>query len=144
MLRESTGRGAVEKPAARDGPAEDLLDGEAVDDGLERRAAADDRLRRRPVAAGLVIGDAEVLRVVPALDDVDGSAKREPPVDDDRIRDAALRASRPSSERPKLNSKYSGIQAPASGSFRTQTRRSRPIAAISSRHTRGIAGASSS
>ena len=47
-----------------------------------------------------------------------------------------LRSSRPSSARPKLYSKYSGVHGADSGSLRIHTRRSRPIAAISSRHTR--------
>ncbi len=55
-----------------------------------------------------------------------------------------LRSSRPSSARPKLYSKYSGVHGADSGSLRIHTRRSRPIAAISSRQTRSIAGASRS
>jgi hypothetical protein len=55
-----------------------------------------------------------------------------------------LRSSRPSSDRPKLYSKYSGVQPSASGSFLTQTRRSRPRAAISSDQHARIAGASCS
>ena len=105
MLGESAGRRAVEQPPAADRPAEQLLDREPVDDRLQRRAAADDGPRRRAVAAGLVIGDAQLLRAVLRFDHVDRSAQHEAAVDHDRS--ATLRSSRPSSDRPKLNSKYS-------------------------------------
>ncbi len=53
-----------------------------------------------------------------------------------------LRGSRPSSFRPKLNSKYAGCQSSSSASFCTQMPRSRRRSSISSRQTRSIAGAS--
>ena len=56
-----------------------------------------------------------------------------------------LCSSRPSVARPKANSKRSGVQsAPSSASRSSQILRSRVIAAISSRHTRSMAGASRS
>ena len=93
MIGESARGGAVEQPSAADRSAEQLLDREAVDDRLQRGAAADDRPRRRPVAAGLVIGDPQLFRLVAGLDDVDRAAQHEAAVDRDRLGDAALVAS---------------------------------------------------
>ena len=53
-----------------------------------------------------------------------------------------LRGSRPSSFKPKLNSKYFGTHACSPASFRSQIPRSLRSSPISSRHTRSIAGAS--
>ena len=53
-----------------------------------------------------MIGDPQHVEIGAALDQIDRPAQHEPPVDDDRIRQA--RGSRPSSFRPKLNSKYFG------------------------------------
>ena len=70
MLGKSSRRRRVEEPAFPDRAAENLLDGQTVDHWLKRSAAADDRSRRRAVAAGLVVGDAQLRRSLSRLDDV--------------------------------------------------------------------------
>src|SRR5262249_46778935 len=89
VIGEPSRRRAVEEPPRMHAGVERLLDGEAVQDGLEDAAPADHGLPGRAVPAGLVIGDAEETgsRSLP-LDEIDRSAQLEPPVDEDRIRDA--------------------------------------------------------
>ena len=59
-LGEAAGSRAVVETPFGHRPRQDLLDRQRVEDRLQRRAAADDRPRRRAVAAGLVIGDAQL------------------------------------------------------------------------------------
>ncbi len=93
MLGESAGRSRVEQASFAHRPAQDLLDGEAVDHGLHHAAAADDRPRVRAVAPRLVVGDAQFRRTLHRLDDVHGAAQDEAIVDADRLGLAALVAS---------------------------------------------------
>ena len=99
-------------------------------------AAAWRRRRRsgpvvRAVLSGLVIGDRGTRR-----DRRDRSIRSTDPRSTNRPSTATgsgrLRGSRPSSCRPKLNSKYAGTQARSSASFCTQMPRSRRSSSISS------------
>ena len=120
-----------------------LRDGDAIQHRLQHRAPSDHRLPRRPISSRLVIGHAQRL-VRPARRSIRSTEPRSKNRPSRCTGSGTLRGSRPSSLKPKLNSKYSGIQSCADGSRRAQTRRSRAISAISSRHTRSIAGASCS
>src|SRR5688500_7752325 len=93
MLGKSTRCRRVEEATFPHRTAEDLLNCQAVDDRLKRGAAADDRPRRGPIPARLVVGDPKFPRTFPGLDDVDRAAKDEAVADRDRLALAARVAS---------------------------------------------------
>src|SRR3990170_8497472 len=93
MLGKTAGRRRIEQPPFPHGTPEDHLDGETVDDRLQRAAAADDRPRRRPVPPRLVICDPQLLRSLPRLDQVHRAAENEPIVNPHRLPLAACIAS---------------------------------------------------
>ena len=144
VVDESARRRAVEQAAGRDRRLQRLLDRQAVEHRLQDRSAADHRLPRRPVLAGLVVGDAKQLvpsRRVVSIRSTEPRSLNRPST---RTGSGTLRGSRPSSPgRPKRTRSSAGcpVRRPIRGSRRTQTRRSRPMSAISSRQTRSIAGA---
>ena len=127
VLGEAAGRRAVEQAARRRPALPSACSTPGCRAPAAGRAAADDRLPRRPVLAGLVIGDRGVAGAVAArLDQVDRAAQDEAAVDQHRIRHAARIASpRPSAR--SANSKRRGTQPSDRGRRRTQTRRSRAM-----------------
>src|SRR5262245_34954800 len=93
MFSETTGSGGGEGQFFWDRALQRLFHGKAVDNRLQRGASADHHSRRCPVASGLVIGDAELLRAALCLDHVDRSAQQEAPVNENRVLLASLVAS---------------------------------------------------
>ena len=142
---EPAGLGAVIEPAGRHRLAGHLLDHEAVEHRLQRLPAVHRRRRPGAVLPRLVIGDAQRARRGVALDEIDRAAQDEPAVHRHGLASrCADRGPRRAAGRSD-SSNRSGLQPsrhrPAASTHR---RRSFRIAAISSRHTRSTAGASSS
>ena len=111
MLREASGRRAVEQSPVADARAERRFDGDAIEHRLQHGAAADrDLLERLRLAAGLVIGDAEHLRFAVFLDQVDGAVQREAAFERDRVR-GRLVGSRSPGTGPNPNSNRVGCHS---------------------------------
>src|SRR5207237_3194897 len=88
VIDETAGRCAVEQAARLDFDLQRLLDREAVKHRLQDRAAADHRLPGRPVLSRFVVGDAQRLAAVLALDQINRPAQLETSVDQHGIRQA--------------------------------------------------------
>ncbi len=111
-LLEAAGRGAEEQPRLPHRRAQHRLGDRRVDERLQHAAAADHQRVLRAVLPGLVIGDPQHLRLAVHVDDVDGAAQREPPVDQHRLRIGCADRGPASSGRPNDSSKYRGSHAP--------------------------------
>src|SRR6478672_4980489 len=93
MLGETTGGRAVKETPFHDMDAKALLDGGAVQNGLQHRAAADDEILVRAVLSGLVIRDPVHTEIGAVLDNVDRPAQDEAAIHHNRLLQAAWIAS---------------------------------------------------